>query len=369
MGRITKFIAIDWDFAVFLARKIARVYLAALLLCSAFVLGQDVQELREELEWPELESWQVNERGRLEYQPPQEVGAPTFQKHWLEKSREGVANGWKYFNDIVDSYVSNDDRELVNDSYMRLRLGNTFFRSDSRFTIDLKVKADLARTENQLGLWADNTLNFFLDTNPEDQKSLQQQSLDRTFGKQGRENGATAGFRLEFAEKKHWKTDFDLGLKSGAPIDPFTRLTFKRRYQITNKWGATWRHRFYAYYHRDSGYQTDFKVYRKISSKWHYFNTTEVKWNHDDKHLGYANISAFSQTISSRSFAVWSFGGFYEDYPGSYLSSHFFEVSYTRRLYQDWFFLQLVPRLDYFHINDFGSTPSFLLRFDILFSN
>ncbi|MCK5881462.1 MAG: hypothetical protein KAG18_06265, partial [Sinobacterium sp.] len=189
------------------------------------------------------------------------------------------------------------------------------------------------------------------------------------FGKQGDDNGATAGFKLELAEYRKWSTDFDLGVKSGVPIDPFTRVTFKRHYDVTKKWRATWRHRFYAYYHRDSGYQSDFKVYRRISTKWSYSNVTELKWNHDDERLGYANISAFSQTISSRSFAVWSFGGFYEDYPSHHLTSHFFEINYTRRLYKDWFFVQIVPRIDYFHANDFGSTPSFLLRFETLFSN
>ncbi len=318
--------------------------------------------------WPEVKTWQVSESGRLQYVEPKEVETPQFQKHWVEKTRESIAISWRYFNDVVDSYVSQDDTSIINDSYLRLRLGNTFVKGEYKFTFDLKVKADLVRTENRIGLWAENQLNFFLDTNSDDQKTLAEQSLDRTFGDQT-DQGATTGFRIEFAERHLWKTDFDLGVKSSAPVDPFTRLTFFRTYDWGVKWKASWRHRFYAYYYRDSGYQTDFKVFRSIAKKWSYTNTSEVQWNHDDEYLGYANISAFGQTISDTSFAVWSFGAFYEDYPKNRLSSYFWEIKYTRRLYKDWFFIELVPRVDYLHVNNYSSTPSFLLRFDVLFSH
>ena len=347
-----------------------RVSLPA-LLCFSFLPSAVFSEeaYKEEGDWPDIESWQAGEDNRLVYQSLDEDNTPVFQKHWIEKSRDSITNSWKYFNNVVDSYVSQDDQNLINDSYLRLRLGNTFFRDGSKSTFDIKVKADLARTTNKLGLWADNTLNVFLDTDPDDQKSLQQQSFDRTFGKQDNNNGATAGISLGLAEFRRWSTDFDVGVKSGSPVDVFTRVKFVRFYEVSNKWKATWRHKLYAFYDRDSGYQSDFKIYRKISEKWNYSNTTEVKWNHDEKNLGYANISAFHQVVSSHSYAVWSFGGFYEDYPAHHLSSYFFEINYTRRLYEDWFFVQLVPRVDYFHVNDFGSTPSFLLRFEVLFSN
>jgi len=320
-------------------------------------------------EWPALEVWVVSDDGILRYVPEKEVRAPVFKKHWVEKSREGIARSWSHFNDVVDTYVSNDDVALVNDSFVRLRLGNTFYEDGVAFNVDLKLKSDLARTENRLGLWASNTFNFFLDTDPEDQKSLQEQSLDRSADGDKAVQNISAGFSFAFDELEKWEADFDLGVRSGNPLDVFSRVAFLRKYEVTEDWSASWQHRLYAYYYRDSGYQSDFKIGRKISKKWHYRNTSEVKWNHDERLLTYANISAFEQLISNTSRAVWSFGGFYEDYPRNFLTSYFLEVRYTRRLYEDWFFVELAPRVDFFHEDDFASTPSFLLRFDVLFSN
>ena len=339
------------------------ILVCQLLSVATWVSAEQVPE------WPSLDVWVIDENGLLTYKLEQAEAEPVFEKHWVEKSREGVARSWRYFNDAVDTYVSDDDIALTNDSYVRLRLGNTFYRGGSKSNVDLKFKSDLARTENRLGLWANNTFKFFIDTDPEDQKSLQEQSLDRNLGGANATGEATAGFSFVFDEYKHWKADFDLGVGSGSPLDVFARANFLREYKVTEKWEASWRHRFYAYYYKDSGYQTEFKIGRKISEKWHYKNTSEVKWSQDKEVLTYANISSFGQLVSYRSYVFWRLGGFYEDYPRHHLTSYFAEVSYTQRLYEDWFFVQLVPRVDYFYKNDFGSTPSFLLRFDVLFSN
>ncbi len=324
----------------------------------------------DEKQWPEIESWVVNEHGRLEYTELSEPGPPVFEKHWVERSREGVTSSWKSVTGVVDSYVSNDDSKIINDSYMRLRVGSTFLKDDQRFTADIKIDTDLPKTENRLALWADNRLKVFVDTDPEDQKSLEQQSLDRAaVGSDNQDRGATAGVRLSVDGYRQWKTDFDIGIKSSIPVDPFTRLRLSKEYQFGEKWKAIWRHRLFAYYRRDSGYQTDFRIYRPISERVVFQNTSEVRWNHDEKVLDYANITAFKQAISNHSYAEYSFGAFYEDHPYSHLTNYFVQFSYTRRLYEDWFFVQLVPRNDWPRQEDFKATHSFLVRFDIFFAN
>jgi len=321
--------------------------------------------------WPELDRWQVNKDGRLEYRQFENTRElPEFEKHWLERGRDYSIDGWKYLTDQVDSYLAQDDLEIINDSYIRLRLGQTFLDDGQKFTGDIKLKADLARTENKIGLWAHNSVQLIVETDPDDLKTLEEKSLDRATQTDARqpEKSAVAGIRIGAAYKQ-WKSDWDIGVKSGFPVDPFTRLSFRRHYNnvLSSDWEIRWRHRFFAYRHRESGYLNSFNFGVVIDKTWSYDNATEIKWSHDEQRLTYSNSSSFTQRISSRSKTVWSVGGFYEDHPHNHVTNYYLQIRYTRRLYKDWFFIELTPRLDFPREFDYDSTPSFLMRFEILF--
>jgi hypothetical protein len=281
--------------------------------------------------------------------------------HWIETTRRYVGRTVQKIGGSVDGYLSKDQETVVNESYVRLRLGYVAEESGHAYpNNDIKLKIDLPKSENRWSL--------IFETDPNDLDSLQDQqdtkAKERAFSNA---DGSIGAIKFVLNDWRYWKNDFDVGVKTPLPLESFVRFNMNRQYQITPKWTARLKHSIYFFHQDGLGERSTLTFIRPIDSEWTFLNTTNLRWQHDEEILEYADIVAFQRILTDRDTLLYRIGGFYQDHPKSVLQSYFVDTIYRRRVHEDWLFLEVIPSITRSAENNYDALTSITFRLEVIF--
>ena len=287
--------------------------------------------------------------------------------HWVHNSRHYVG---RVFGDVtasLDTYIADDETQVKNQSYLRLRLsqtwqdgGNMISKSDIRFYVDLPKSKD--------------HIGFVFDTAPEEFESLEQQNRESATGDQQIRNSdsATAGLRFALDIWDDWSPNLDVGIQGGLPVNPFMRFRFSRGFILPDYWEMISQNALYYYYQDGGVQQSSLSFVRPLGSSLLFVNKWEMRWGHDKHSLTFANINSLTHAFDDRRVFTYRLGAFYEEKPDPHLSSYFIDVSYRHRLHEDWLYAELIPSLTWLedeNVEGFEDIAEITLRFEMFFRN
>lgn len=281
---------------------------------------------------------------------------------WIEKPRVLVGEVVNDMTRTMDDFFSQNNDDIVNESYLKLRLGQGIEENGHTFSRnDLKLKIDLPKTENRWSL--------IFETDPDEFESLEEQNQNRKSDNTSIRNtdGTIGAVRVMLNEWNHWRSDFDVGLKAPLPLNSFVRFNLNRNYRVNEHWRAHIRHSVYYFHNEGFGERSRFDLHRQLSNTWFFTNFMDMQWQHEEEDLEFGEIISFQQRATRRDTFTYRSGIFYEEHPGTHVKSYFVDVRYRRRLHSDWLYGEIIPDITWSKVNNFNRLASINFRLEIYF--
>lgn len=274
---------------------------------------------------------------------------------------QGVASSYvESLNDGVDSFFMGAffDDEIIEDESSGSN-GRVYFISrrenklEPNYQAGLNLRLVLPRTRDRFKLLVETDEN--------------EDSVDETnvLGTTDNVTYSTA-IRVDFKERRHWKTSFDNGVRwAGEPVF-FSRVRTRR-----TDYFQTWRTRILQTisWRTDEEWGARFSTsaIRPLDFTRHFrigFNA-DYLLNDDFANLD-SNVSIFDE-LSPRSAMLYRLGFFGDTEDVTKLTNTVLSVSYRRKIYKHYVFAELVPELAWPIENDFEMTPAITLQFEMIF--
>jgi hypothetical protein len=262
----------------------------------------------------------------------------------------------------VDGYLSRNTTEEDNKSYMRLRLGYILEEGGHGFpNNDIKFKIDLPKTEFRWSL--------IFETDPDDFETLEEQQQDNKARERAFEStdGSTGALKFVLNDWQYWKTDFDVGVKTPLPLNPFVRFNMNRSYQVTELWKAHLKHSVYYFNQEGFGERSTLLLLRPLAPEWTFLNFINMRWQDVGQILEFSEVMTFQHRLSERDVFSYRTGVFYQEHPDPHLQSYFVDVIYRRRLHEHWLYGEMIPSVVWSQENDFNSLVALSFRLEVLF--
>lgn len=287
---------------------------------------------------------------------------PIIVSEQVELGRYYLAHGVQLVTGAVDDFLSQDETLILNDSYLYLRLGQVFEEGGNHYDKnDISLKVDLPKTENRLML--------VITSDPDEFESLEEQNQDRQSDEQTIRNtdGTTGALRFVLDEWHSWNPDLDIGLKAPLPLDPFIRLTLRRRYGLGDYWMGAMRHSVYHFHQEGFGEKSRFLAGRPLGENYFFTGQVEMQWQGEGGILEFDNVVSLRHYISKRNVLTYSTGVFVEEHPDPHTRSYYVDASLRRRLYKDWVYGVIRPAVTWEEETDFEAVVSLTLRLEAYF--
>ncbi|MBA3582247.1 MAG: hypothetical protein H0W44_07320 [Gammaproteobacteria bacterium] len=281
----------------------------------------------------------------------------------LEKAQEQRDNIGEYFiekAEDLDYFFSRRVWTEPNESKLQLDIGEIFRKDGDRETIArIRAKLDLPSTQYHLRL--------FFDTDSDDRKTLEQQSLDtlrqNSIGKESSEGG----LELLSNEIDSWKFRNRLGLKSGG-LKPFYKFTARRELDVEEPWSGQFKQEFIYYEEQDWRSNTTFNIGENFRKNKYRGAVSQIQFFDLDDTFAFSQTFSISEDKGELRSIVYSVGTFGSSEPKVQFNDYFISVAYRQPLYKKWCFLRLSQDVVFPRYDSHRPNPAFAVQMEILFT-
>lgn len=276
---------------------------------------------------------------------------------FLDWSQELASEYVESLNDGVDSFFMGAffDDEIIEDEFSGSN-GRVYFISRREEGMELDYQAGL-----NLRLVLPNTRDRFKLLVETDEKEDDANETD-LLGTTDNITYSTA-IRVDFKERRHWKTSFDNGVRwSGEPVF-FSRVRTRR-----TDYFQTWRTRIL----QTISWRTDEKwgayfssgAIRPLGLMRHLRLGFNADYLLDDDFAELKTSVGIFDEISHRSAMLYQLAFYGDTEDVTKLTDTVFSISYRRKIHKHYLFAELVPEVAWPRENDYEATPAitFLLE-------
>lgn len=293
----------------------------------------------------------------------QDSAKTTPKKNIADIAHAKISDNFIFLSRKIDRFFSGQRADdLVNNSQLRLGTITTLQESKFPFTEGrMRLNLVLPGTQEKLQLviegQGDNQTATTNNITPSDDASSTSENV---------QNATTAAFRL-ITEAANIKVSADTGLQFAVPPKPFARLRFWSHKDINQDW--IFRPREEIFWLTEEGYRstTNMDFDRKFEdSRFLLRLVNRIRWNDLDYVVEFTNGPTFYHTLDDKRGLSYNFHTITLNTPNPNISNYIARVSYRQLLYQNWFFGELSPQLEFPRINNFHRTPSIAIKFEVV---
>jgi len=283
--------------------------------------------------------------------------------NWVIRQEREHGQSVQALGEWADRTLSGAPRSLPdNESYVRLRFETeTRYGNLLEYDPDVRFRLDVPTAEEKLRL--------IIDSESEDQIPLEERERDRQLTASERSDAEAIGalrYISDFGDAINFSTD--IGGRLRLPPEMFWRMKAGKRWQFDQDWGLAVEQRVYYYHTEGWGARSWFGANRSVGNGWHFYASSELEWLHDERKFDAAQIFSVRKRLNNRSVVRPRVGVLGESKPSWRVSSYFADVTWRYRLYEDWFFAELVPALSFPREDDFKDRASVVFRLEMYFS-
>ncbi len=276
--------------------------------------------------------------------------------HSLEETHDHIAESVGTFSKSTDTwFASNTETDEKNESYLRLRLKQNFFKGgEYEGDYGLSGHIDLPRTKKRWKLIFDSDSN----------------DLDSLSGKtvlHGRDGENIGGLSRD--NQTRWFTiSHDFGVRSHLPLDPFYRFRFRTGKDIGEQWRANFEQRLWYYNSEGWGEKSQLAFLHPLDARNTLRITTDVQYQEERDQIEYGQSIALQQALAPGENLRYQAGVVGDSEPNHRLENSYLQASYSRNVHEDWLILTVTPQLAFPREDDWKANPGLFLRLDIYFS-
>lgn len=160
---------------------------------------------------------------------------------------------------------------------------------------------------------------------------------------------------------------FDIGVKSGTPLDPFTRLRYRKTW-VPQIWLFRFTENIYYFKSKGGGVLTRFDVERPFIEKQVYYRmTTEADFRDEDNQFYLKQGFSFYHKLADRYAIDYDLFYYGTSRPHTQLDSYLFRIRLRKNIYKDWLYLELRPQADFNREGRFSAVGSFTISLEAQF--
>ncbi len=284
------------------------------------------------------------------------------EKSLLDQYHQRLSKRVLKFSDSIDGFFADSQHgDLVNRSQLIIQF-DTFIREARGPVVvpEINYRLILPRTEKRLRLFIENENQ---DTRSETSKA--RNATPNT--KRPNDNNSAAGIRY-LVEKSGIKFYQDTGIIASVPPKVFLRLGAKKTIEFTewilkvhervrwiNTTGVT----------SDLDMDFDKRLTRKIILRM----VNNVFWNDQDYILRFENGPSLFQKLTKHSALSYHAHVISENEPNFIVTNYILQMTYRRRVYSNWLYMDVTPFTNFPRDRNFVRTPGMIISFDAVFGH
>ena len=282
---------------------------------------------------------------------------------WLDEQQANLSEGVSDASSGLDQYITRDsfDSDLVSKSYIQIRFNHDVssgYENETRATI--KTRLHLPNISKKWSL--------FLDSDPTELDSVDDRQRNVTGDTlNNRDEDMVAGL-ARIRERKHWDTEFRIGVKVRLPLDPYTKASIFRDDSLAGDWRS--RLKFSTSYFDTRGWRTDARwdafvplnqrdVFRLINEA--QFIDSDNTW---EFYHGYSYYRRFTKSSVEYRFSVNG-----SSQPNPRVTGYGVRMPWRRKLNRDWLFFKITPELSFPRDRGFSDTWAIYFGLEVFFSD
>ncbi|PYF78878.1 hypothetical protein DFP75_1108 [Marinomonas alcarazii] len=290
---------------------------------------------------------------------PVEVQASdeTDEAPWWFSSHETVSRTIGNWSTNIDSFLSGEQSQQYNDSYVEIRFGSVLEKDESSGFFDFSAKLRLPNTQDRLRLVVESESDSLAPESLRGESSQQDSVVNSALK-------TTISAAVRYI-KEDIGLDVDAGVKVDFPLDPFLRFRLKQG-EVIGSFEWWQKQEAFAYYSKGVGARYGIGVGYATSPTLNFGMDFGTTWL-DKEGLFYVRENFFIQhrvNDKNRLGYQLSFlqSGEHSIEPDSYL----YNVQYERLLYKDWLIGQIKPQMTHEAEDDYDGVLSLTLSLAIL---
>ena len=264
----------------------------------------------------------------------------------------------------IDSFFSNE-RYLEESfgSYGCIKLSTFFFEGGNNETsADVCLKIDLPHTKKRWKL-------IFESEEVEDANDVLESDAPSVTGVNEPENkSSTALLRYVGKQELLKYTSFDIGVKTRTPLDPFTRLRYRRTW-VPDPWLFRLTESLYYFKSTEGGFLSRLDMERQFGKKWYARITTEADFRDAEKRFSLKQNFGFYRRVGKGKALSLELLLIGESQPNPHVDYYVYRFRYRINVWRDWFFFEVSPQLLYERENDFDPVAGILFTVETVFGN
>lgn len=292
-----------------------------------------------------------------EVQPEDMPASNEAEIPWWFSSHETVSRTIGNWSINIDSFLSGEQSQQHNDSYVEIRFGSVLAKDESSGFFDFSAKLRLPNTQDRLRLVVESERDSLAPESLRGESSQQDSVVSSAL-----KTSISAAVRYI---KEDIGLDVDAGIKVDFPLDPFLRLRLKQG-DVTEQWSWWQRQEAFAYYSKGIGARYGIGLGYAASSKLNLGTDFGMTWL-DKEGLFYVRENfSIQHRVDEKNRLGYQLSflqsGEHSIEPDSFL----YNIQYERLLYKDWLIGQVIPQFTHEADDDYQGKFSLTLSLAIL---
>lgn len=227
---------------------------------------------------------------------------------------------------------------------------------------DICLKIDLPHTKKRWKL-------IFESEEVEDVGDVLESNAPSITGVEDSENKSSTALLRYVAEEELLKfVSFDVGVKTRTPLDPFTRVRFRRTW-VPNPWLFRLTESLYYFKSTEGGFLSRFDAERKFGKDWYARMTTSADYRDKEQQFNLKQVFGFYHRVGKGRALNWELNIVGTSQPNPHVDYYVLRFRYRINVWRDWFFVEAAPQLLYQRENDFDSEAGILFSTQAVFGN
>ena len=280
---------------------------------------------------------------------------------WVDKAHEEISKRIIQTSKRIDGFFG-DERveEEEADSQIKITTSVTISEGENlELTFPLSVKLALPHLKNRWHLMIDTLLK------EDDDEELEDQNED-----EDETNDVTVSVRYKIREQTRRWISMSNGIKihSDNIIEPFSKLRGRRIFDF-DPWAL--RLTQYVFWFEDDGFgeSSRFDIERRIQQKMLFRMTSKATWTEYSHGLEFSQIISLRKQLSNNRAIGLTLSGEGYTSPSTVMDKYAAKLTFRRRLYKNWLFLEVDPGVQFLREDDFELSPLITFNFELRLGN
>lgn len=279
---------------------------------------------------------------------------------FLDAPQKRISSGLEAMARSIDEFFANE-KVFYQSSGTNLRYTiDSLFEEGGRITTvgKLDISLHLPRTEQKLKL--------VLESDPvEKQTNLERATTGKARTDES-EQSYYAGVQSQFGKQDKWRFKPSVGLKLHLPLEYYFRMRAFRDVNFS-QWTLHLIESAYWYDTTGAGVDSEMTWDHLLDDNLLFRASSLVRNTEEYKRFDLSQVFSISQTLSERRAITYTIGFFGNSEPTIHATDYLLQVRYRQVVHSDYFFMELVPQIQYRIENAFTQEDSLLVRFEWLF--